>query len=88
MTATALAELARRAGIPAGVLNIVVGDAKAIGEHGNPWLNNTAKRRTLRSPGTPTLCHVAGFTGVPFGRNSLDFKALALFLSLAGGESR
>ena len=32
LTATALAELARRAGIPAGVLNIVVGDAKAIGE--------------------------------------------------------
>jgi succinate-semialdehyde dehydrogenase/glutarate-semialdehyde dehydrogenase len=33
LTAMALAELARRAGIPAGVLNIVVGDAKAIGAH-------------------------------------------------------
>ena len=32
LTALALAELARRAGIPAGVLNIVVGDAKQIGE--------------------------------------------------------
>ena len=31
LTATALAELARRAGIPAGVLNIVIGDPKAIG---------------------------------------------------------
>ena len=32
LTALALAELARRAGIPPGVLNIVVGDAKQIGE--------------------------------------------------------
>ena len=31
LTAMALAELARRAGIPDGVLNIVVGDPKAIG---------------------------------------------------------
>eukprot|EP00891_Asterochloris_glomerata_P009047 jgi/Astpho2/9047/Aster-02706 len=31
LTALALAELARRAGIPPGVLNIVVGDAKQIG---------------------------------------------------------
>jgi len=32
LTALALAELAHRSGIPQGVLNIVVGDAKAIGE--------------------------------------------------------
>lgn len=32
LTALALAELARRAGIPPGVLNIVVGEAKKIGE--------------------------------------------------------
>ena len=32
LTALALAELAHRAGIPDGVLNILVGDAKAIGE--------------------------------------------------------
>jgi len=32
LTALALAELAHRSGIPPGVLNIVVGDAKAIGE--------------------------------------------------------
>ena len=31
LTALALAELAHRAGMPQGVLNIVVGDAKAIG---------------------------------------------------------
>ena len=31
LTALALAELAHRAGMPEGVLNIVVGDAKAIG---------------------------------------------------------
>ena len=31
MTALALAALAQRAGIPDGVLNIVVGDPKAIG---------------------------------------------------------
>lgn len=39
LTAMALAELARRAGIPAGVLNILVGDPKAIGAHVPlPWL--------------------------------------------------
>ena len=32
LTALALAELARRAGMPPGVLNIVVGEAKKIGE--------------------------------------------------------
>jgi succinate-semialdehyde dehydrogenase/glutarate-semialdehyde dehydrogenase len=32
LTALALAELAHRSGIPQGVLNIVVGDAKAIGD--------------------------------------------------------
>ena len=32
LTALALAELADRSGIPPGVLNIVVGDARAIGE--------------------------------------------------------
>lgn len=32
LTALSLAELGRRAGIPAGVLNIVVGDAPAIGK--------------------------------------------------------
>jgi len=32
LTALALAELAHRAGMPEGVLNIVVGDAKAIGD--------------------------------------------------------
>lgn len=32
LTALALAELGDRAGIPRGVLNIVVGDAKAIGD--------------------------------------------------------
>lgn len=32
LTALALAELADRAGIPAGVLNVVTGDAKAIGQ--------------------------------------------------------
>jgi len=37
LTALALAELAHRAGMPEGVLNIVVGDAKAIGERA--WLN-------------------------------------------------
>ena len=36
LTALALAELAHRAGIPDGVLNILVGDAKAIGE--DSWL--------------------------------------------------
>lgn len=39
LTALALAELAHRAGIPEGVLNIVVGDAKAIGLH--TWLRPT-----------------------------------------------
>lgn len=33
LTAIALAELADRAGIPAGVFNVVMGDAPAIGEH-------------------------------------------------------
>lgn len=33
LTALALAELAHRAGMPEGVLNIVVGDPKAIGIH-------------------------------------------------------
>ena len=33
LTALALTELARRAGIPPGVVNIVVGDAPAIGAH-------------------------------------------------------
>ncbi len=36
LTALALAELAHRAGMPEGVLNIVVGDAKAIGVHASP----------------------------------------------------
>lgn len=35
LTALALAELGHRAGIPNGVLNIIQGDAKAIGEHCN-----------------------------------------------------
>lgn len=32
LSATAVAELAIRAGIPPGVLNVVIGDAKSIGE--------------------------------------------------------
>lgn len=36
LTALALAELGHRAGIPNGVLNIVQGDAKAIGEPFDP----------------------------------------------------
>jgi succinate-semialdehyde dehydrogenase/glutarate-semialdehyde dehydrogenase len=32
LTATALAELAERAGLPDGCLNLVMGDAAAIGE--------------------------------------------------------
>ena len=36
LTALALAELGHRAGIPNGVLNIIQGDAKAIGKHCNP----------------------------------------------------
>lgn len=32
LTALAMAELGERAGIPLGVLNVVVGDAKAIGD--------------------------------------------------------
>lgn len=36
LTAIALAELADRAGIPAGVFNVVMGDAPAIGEHKAP----------------------------------------------------
>ena len=35
LTAVALAELADRAGIPDGVLNIVMGDAPAIGGYGS-----------------------------------------------------
>ena len=35
LTALALAELGRRAGLPPGVLNIVVGEAKKIGVHCN-----------------------------------------------------
>ena len=47
LTALALAELARRAGIPPGVLNIVVGDAKQIGE---------ACRRQYRVSWCTSLC--------------------------------
>lgn len=36
LTALALAELARRAGMPDGVLNIVVGDPAAIGAATEP----------------------------------------------------
>ena len=41
LTALALAELAHRAGMPDGVLNIVVGDAKAIGVHTLPVFSYT-----------------------------------------------
>ena len=49
LTAMALAELARRAGIPAGVFNIVVGDAKAIGE------SNTMPTSCLSTLGSHVL---------------------------------
>ena len=52
LTATALAELARRAGIPAGVLNIVVGDAKAIGEPIDVPTSNTLRHCQISAP-----CH-------------------------------
>ena len=50
MTALALAALAQRAGIPDGVLNIVVGDPKAIGGvsvSGVSWLLSSSPPRTL-----------------------------------------
>ena len=58
LTAMALAELARRAGIPDGVLNIVVGDAKAIGALSaahNGRENHTSKRGTMQAPHIPHL---------------------------------
>lgn len=45
LTALALAELAHRAGVPDGVLNIVQGDAKAIGEPSAATLHTSPRGR-------------------------------------------
>lgn len=62
-TALALAELAAEAGIPAGVLNVVTGDAQEVGERltGSPtvrklsFTGSTAVGRTLMAQCAPTL---------------------------------
>src|SRR3954465_602345 len=50
-SALALAELAERAGIPKGVINILTGDSKAIG---NEWCTNAAGRKLSFTGSTET----------------------------------
>jgi succinate-semialdehyde dehydrogenase/glutarate-semialdehyde dehydrogenase len=66
-TALALAELAQRAGLPPGVLNVVTGDAEAIGRvlTAHPlvrkvsFTGSTAVGKQLLAQSVPTLKHVS-----------------------------
>ena len=66
-TALALAELAQRAGLPPGVLNVVTGDAQSIGRvlTAHPlvrkvsFTGSTAVGRQLLAQSAPTLKHVS-----------------------------
>ncbi len=55
LTALALAECARRAGLPDGVLNIVVGDAPSIGAAPRPSCRYMQHRREARGLSCVTL---------------------------------
>ena len=70
LTALALAELARRAGMPDGVLNIVVGDPAAIGATGfhNIWfrLSRCMLDGVLNIVGNPAATGATGLCNSGF----------------------
>lgn len=70
LTALALAELAHRAGIPNGVLNIIAGDPKAIGGRTGSFSYLAASMSAY----TPCLHSYSGCSSSPHAQQPKDWK--------------